>query len=523
MKNRLILFAFSAVAFIATVRAGSLELPPKETAPPSITDGQPWQFTIAAPGWMAGMDGTIGIRGVNADLNIGFDQVLQHLDMIFAMRAEAQEGPFGISGEIFYIGLSDHANLNRLINSVDEEVNLTLGDFGLSWRLINQPRWSLDLAIGMHYTNVYERLTLNGNPVAIHQASVNFVDDIADALRNELDQALPGTGVTNAGEQLASTVTAALQNGLNGKIANRQLVNSLTNAIRTDIAAGFRDLLSQRISSREFVSSLTKQIRTELTTALRNQVREDVLNELVSSLTNAVRTDITTALRDRLSQHLSDHDFVTALTNAIRSDITTAFRNEKTFSSAIDRAIRQDIINRIGDKLGYHERHPNIPKGPLAGRLREDVTQVVENYLRQKANALRARIDALHLEGEARRAAVRRIVASARTQIANDLSVVLQNKLNRAYSRQDDWFDGYGGLRFRYDFNKTFYTAVRGEVGRGVVSDLMWQVEGVVGINLTRSIFTEIGYRGLSSNFEDNSFKFDVTTHGPQITTGITF
>ena len=40
--------------------------------------------------------GTIGVRGVNADIDIGVDQILQHLDMIFAIRAEAQKGPFGI-------------------------------------------------------------------------------------------------------------------------------------------------------------------------------------------------------------------------------------------------------------------------------------------------------------------------------------------------------------------------------------------------------------------------------------------
>jgi hypothetical protein len=45
----------------------------------------------------------------------------------------------------------------------------------------------------------------------------------------------------------------------------------------------------------------------------------------------------------------------------------------------------------------------------------------------------------------------------------------------------------------------------------------------VVGINLTRSIFTEIGYRALGGNFEENNFRFDVVMHGPQITTGITF
>ena len=71
---------------------------------------------------------------------------------------------------------------------------------------------------------------------------------------------------------------------------------------------------------------------------------------------------------------------------------------------------------------------------------------------------------------------------------------------------------------------KRYYTAVRGEIGGfGVGADLMWQVEGVIGINLTHCIFTEIGYRALGANFEDANFVFDVVLHGPQITTGITF
>ena len=49
------------------------------------------------------------------------------------------------------------------------------------------------------------------------------------------------------------------------------------------------------------------------------------------------------------------------------------------------------------------------------------------------------------------------------------------------------------------------------------------EVEGVIGVSLTRSIFTEIGYRALGGNFEDRDFRFDVVMHGPQITTGITF
>src|ERR1043165_1249870 len=138
MKANLFSFAGAVFAIAGGLRAGTVELQPKEAAPPTITQSEPWQFTIAVPGWMAGLDGTIGVRGVNADIDVGFDQILQHLDMIFAMRAEAQKGPFGIYGEVIYIGLSDNAQVNRLINNIHEQVDLTLVDGALSWRLINQ-------------------------------------------------------------------------------------------------------------------------------------------------------------------------------------------------------------------------------------------------------------------------------------------------------------------------------------------------------------------------------------------------
>src|SRR5215470_3571198 len=182
MKFRVHLLAGAACAFMSSLSAGTLELQPKETAAPTITQSEPWQFTIAVPGLMPSIDGTIGVRGVNADIDVGLDQILQHLDMIFAMRAEARKGPFGIYAEIFYVGLSDDTQVGGLINNVHEEVNPYLIDWGLSGRLINQPRWFVDFAAGSHYTNVYEQLTLNGDVVAIHQASGQFVTNISDDL-----------------------------------------------------------------------------------------------------------------------------------------------------------------------------------------------------------------------------------------------------------------------------------------------------------------------------------------------------
>jgi hypothetical protein len=388
MRIKLFLIAGTVLGAVGGLSAGTLELQPKESAPPTITQSEPWQFTIAVPGWMAGMDGTIGVRGVNADIDIGLDEILQHLDMIFAARAEAQKGPFGIFGEVIYIGLSDNTQINGLINNIHEQVDLTLVDGALSWRLFNQPRWSLDFAAGTHYTNVYERLELHSDPIAIQQASVRFVNDIADDLR------------------------------------------------------------------------------------------------------------------DRLNQDISKGEFVDALKSSIRSV----------------------IVSRIGDRLENHERHPSIPIGPLGGRIRERIAQQVENFIEEKRAALEERINALRLRGEARRAAVRRAVNAAKARIANQLASTLDAKLGQTLSRDDYWFDPYVGLRARYNFSKTYYTAVRGEIGGfGVGADLMWEVETVIGINLTRNIFTEIGYRALGGDYKDNGFLFDTVMHGPQITTGITF
>src|SRR6266700_5882128 len=388
MRINLLFLAGAVFAIIGRVGAGSVELAPKEAAPPTITQSEPWQFTSAAPGWIAGLDGTIGIRGVNADINVGFDEILQHLDMIFAMRAEAQKGPFGIYGEVIYIGLSDNAQVNGLINNVHEQVDQYLVDGALSWRLINQPRGSLDLAAGTHYTNIYERLELHSDPVAIQQASIRFVNNIADDLRSRLDQ------------------------------------------------------------------------------------------------------------------DISNSEFLEALKSTIKAD----------------------IINRIGNALDRHENRPDIPIGPLGGRIRQEIAQRVEQFIELKKAELRARVDALVERGLDRRAAVDRVVNQAKARIANQLAVRMNKRLGQTLSRDDYWFDPYVGLRARYNFNKTYYTAVRGEIGGfGVGADLMWEVETVVGINLTRSIFTEIGYRALGGNYEENGFRFDAVMHGPQITTGITF
>jgi hypothetical protein len=388
MNKQTVLSLVLAAGASGMLIAGPVELQPKETAPPPPTTDQ-WQFLIASPGLLAGLNGTVGLNGLDADVDVGFDQFLQHLDWVFALRAEANKGRFGMYGELIYLSLSDGAQLQgRLVNNVSVKVDEYLADAGVSWRLVDQSRFSLDVVAGSRYTNLYQRLQVTGKTSVITAASDQFVTDVSGSLRDRLDNAISANG----------------------------------------------------------------------------------------------------------------------------------------FLSDVRSAISARITNQLVANLRDNQRSPSIPIAPLAGRQPEVIAGAVEKVIRVEEARIRAEVDALHLVGAARVAAVQQRVAARQTAIAQNIAATLNRKLNQTFARADYWFDPYVGLRGRYNFSKAFYTAVRGEIGGfGVGSSLMWQVEGVVGCNLTRNIFTEIGYRALSFDYENDGLTFDTITHGPQITTGIRF
>jgi hypothetical protein len=378
----------TALFAAAGVYAGETPVSSKEMAPAPLATER-WRFEISSPGLLAGLDGTVGIDGLDADTDVGFDQIFQHLDWVFALRAEANNGRFGLYGELIYLSLSDGAQLqDRLVNNVSVKVDEYLADAGLSWRLIDKARYSLDVVAGSRYTNLYQRLQVTGKTSVITATSDQFVTNVSGALRDRLDNAISESG----------------------------------------------------------------------------------------------------------------------------------------FISDVRSAISARITNQLLTNLRDNQRSPSIPIAPLAGRHPEVIAGAVENVIRLEEARIRAEIDALHLVGAARVAAVQQRVAARQTAIAQNIAATLQRKLNQTFARADYWFDPYVGLRGRYNFSKAFYTAVRGEIGGfGVGSSLMWQVEGAVGCNLTRNIFTEIGYRALSFDYENDGLTFDAITHGPQITTGIKF
>lgn len=381
----------------------------KVVVPPEPEDR--WKFLLAVPGWMAGVEGTVGLDGVNSNVDVGFDTILPKIDMIWATRAEVSKGRFGVLGELIYLSLSDGQGTDTVVQKVDLRVDEYLADFTLRYRVIEGPRGYVDVLAGVRYTNMYNAVSLRPNDQRISEVATEFTDDISARIRERIQETLSEGRFRNALKSAVSQrITAKLASVTGPDPAERSVPNRAL-AYRTPGRVG------------QLIESLVR--------------REE-----------------------------------SAVVAAATADLQQAEAAEKA-------AVRQAV---------------NTEKAKL----------------RAKAAALRAKVDV-------------RIV-NAQKDLEKKITKVLKKNLNQDVSLTEDWWDPYVGLRARYNFTPAIYIIGRGDIGGfGVGSDLMWQAEAALGFQLTRSIYTELGYRALSFDYNQNGFLNETIMHGAQVTMGVMF
>jgi hypothetical protein len=167
------LFALSlSVLICASVQAGE-----KQEHKDKIIEepaAEKWELKIAVPSWIAASRGDVGLNGTTSHINIGFNEIVNKIDMAGSIRAEAGFGRFGILADFSYFSLSDSVGADGVVRKQDIREDEILGDLGLRWRLIDTPRGWLDVIGGVHYTYIYEELGLHSNDQAIRAAAIRL-------------------------------------------------------------------------------------------------------------------------------------------------------------------------------------------------------------------------------------------------------------------------------------------------------------------------------------------------------------
>jgi hypothetical protein len=198
--------------------------------------------------------------------------------------------------------------------------------------------------------------------------------------------------------------------------------------------------------------------------------------------------------------------------NAASTQLVDQFAEQVTTpGSGLRTLIQQNIVAKLASLNG---NNPTLPIAPIAGtepgKIRDTVQQLIQSQAPELAAAIRA-------DATAR-------VNQLKAQLTNQVASRVTSQLNRSFSFYDDWFDPVIGLRGRFNLNKTFYLTAESDVGGfGIGSDVAVQEYAAIGCQITRNIFSEIGYRYLYDDFRDTNFLYQLSLHGAQITVGLKF
>jgi hypothetical protein len=158
--------------------------------------------------------------------------------------------------------------------------------------------------------------------------------------------------------------------------------------------------------------------------------------------------------------------------------------------------------------------NPPLPVPPLAAREPDKIRNAVQEIIQSQEAELAA---AIRTNAQVR---VNQLKSGIATQVANSLT----SALSKSFSLYENWFDPFIGLRGRYNLTKALYLTGEADIGGfGVGSEITWDIYGALGCQITRNIYSEVGYRYLYLDYDTTSFIFQGSLRGAQVTVGIRF
>jgi hypothetical protein len=370
-------------------------------------DPNGWSFILEPYLWGLGVDGTVGVKGLDTHVDYNPLTVVKHLDWGIMAEGEVRRGKWGILGDGFFAQLSASGDPpGPLYNSAHIKLQQGMVELALAYRIIDDRRGFLDIYAGARYN--YFGLDIDAS---IDNAGIQRVSD-------------------DAAQRIFGAVGTRVQSAVDAE-----------------------------------VQKLQAQFGNE--TAI---LEEDTRNRLAVGL---------------------------------ESDLQTRLRRELASSDPLRNAFSDADVLRIA-------------RG-LRGEYRAFLDAVLQERLTQE----QARLDPREAQALANAQAR---VAQAERKLSKALSQELENRLPTSKSGDRWWVDPIIGLRTQINFTRWLFLALQGDVGGfGAGSQIAWFASGSIGINFTRNLFAEMGYRYFFMDYEKNGLTYDAAQSGLFMGIGVKF
>jgi hypothetical protein len=256
------------------------------------------------------------------------------------------------------------------------------------------------------------------------------------------------------------------------------------------------------------------------------QLSADIV-ELTSSRVNARVQRAVDAEVQQLSVELSaaraglEQD-INGLESLLLEDVRG--RIAGSLEADLQKRLRRDLVRDRAVQDSFRDRDVlRITRG-IRGELRSLINAVVEERLaesRARVAEVRAGIDARLAQA---RANAQARVAQAKKRLSKALADEIEDRLPTSGSGDRWWVDPIIGLRTQINFTRWLFLALQGDVGGfGAGSQIAWFASGSIGVNFTRNLFAETGYRYFFMDYEKNGLTYDAAQSGLFMGVGVKF
>ncbi len=117
-----------------------------------------WNHTAAIYLWMAGQSGTMAVKGVPAQVDVDFSDILDALDAGFLGHFETKKDEWAFGADVVYLKLGTTANYGTLgFTNVNVKAETTIAEFFAAYEFA--PAW--EVLGGVRYTSVSGDLGIN--------------------------------------------------------------------------------------------------------------------------------------------------------------------------------------------------------------------------------------------------------------------------------------------------------------------------------------------------------------------------
>src|SRR6476661_8885958 len=150
---------------MAGVETDYSKSPPPPLPEPWCETPPAFEIRIGVPGWIAGLSGDVGAKGVVNNIDVGFEELFDHLTHVpLALSADIRYKRWEFFGDGQYLEVGDSATLpGFLFTNANVHVKSGLAEAFLGYRLINCDKAALSIFAGARYTYLGANISIFDN------------------------------------------------------------------------------------------------------------------------------------------------------------------------------------------------------------------------------------------------------------------------------------------------------------------------------------------------------------------------